>query len=96
MGIFDKIYKFMNRESKEEREEREQKELEADRALLIGNANVNRGYKSARGVPGENQRLNQMMDPNDIQNTKDITQKKPKALNIPRPNEQMAPMPSLG
>lgn len=24
MGIFDKIYKFMNRESKEEREEREQ------------------------------------------------------------------------
>ena len=58
MGIFDKIYKFMNRESKEEREEREQKELEADRALLIGNTSVNRGYKSVRGVPGESQRPN--------------------------------------
>ena len=54
MGIFDKIYKFMNRgETKEEREEREQQELEADRKLLMGGATLNRGYKSARGVPGE-------------------------------------------
>ena len=43
----------MNRESKEEREERERKELERDRKLLIGSQAINKGYKSARGVPGE-------------------------------------------
>ena len=36
MGIFDKIYKMMNKESKEEREEREKKELEKERKLLFG------------------------------------------------------------
>lgn len=35
-GIFDKIYKYVNRESKEEREERERKEREAERKLLLG------------------------------------------------------------
>lgn len=53
MGIFDKIYRLVNRESKEEREERERLELEADRKLLTGGVNINQGYKSARGVPGE-------------------------------------------
>lgn len=53
MGIFDKIYKFMNRESKEEREERERKELERDRRLLVGNSSISKGYKTTRGVPGE-------------------------------------------
>jgi hypothetical protein len=57
MGIFDKIYKFMNRESKEEREERERKELERDRNLLIGSQAINRGYKSARNIPGEIQNI---------------------------------------
>lgn len=36
MGIFDRIYKYMNRESKEEREERERKEFEKERRLLLG------------------------------------------------------------
>lgn len=36
MGIFDKIYKYMNKESKEEREQREKKELEKERKLLLG------------------------------------------------------------
>jgi hypothetical protein len=36
MGIFDKIYKMMNKESKEEREDREKKELEKERKLLFG------------------------------------------------------------
>ena len=36
MGIFDKIYKYMNKESKDEREERERKELEKERTLLLG------------------------------------------------------------
>lgn len=53
MGIFDKIYKFMNRESKEEREERERKELERDRRLLVGISSISKGYKTTRGVPGE-------------------------------------------
>lgn len=36
MGIFDKIYKYMNKESKEEREDRERKEFEKERKLLFG------------------------------------------------------------
>ena len=68
MGIFDKIYKFMNRESKEEREERERLELEADRKLLTGGASVNRGYRSARGVPGEIQKQKVKKGLGDIQN----------------------------
>lgn len=40
MGIFDKIYKYMNKESKEEREEREKKELERERKLLFGPGSI--------------------------------------------------------
>jgi signal transduction histidine kinase len=36
MGIFDKIYKYINRETKEDREERERKELARDMRLLYG------------------------------------------------------------
>ena len=73
MGIFDKIYKFMNRESKEEREERERLELEADRKLLTGGASVNRGYRSERGVPGEIQKQNVKKGLGDIQNNNQDT-----------------------
>ena len=38
LGIFDKIYKFLNRETKEEKEERERLELERERRLLFGPA----------------------------------------------------------
>jgi hypothetical protein len=40
MGIFEKIYKYMNKESKEEREERERKEFERERKLLLGPGSI--------------------------------------------------------
>jgi hypothetical protein len=46
MGIFDKIYKYMNKESKEEREEREKKELEREKTLLFGPGSIKKELHS--------------------------------------------------
>jgi hypothetical protein len=40
MGIFEKIYKYMNKESKEEREDRERKEFEREKKLLLGPGSI--------------------------------------------------------
>jgi hypothetical protein len=39
-ALFDRIYKYIGRESKEEKEEREKRELEADRRLLISSSSM--------------------------------------------------------
>jgi len=44
-GIFDKIYNYLNRQSKEEKEELEQKQRESDRRLLLGGGSHGFGLK---------------------------------------------------
>jgi hypothetical protein len=44
MGIFEKIYKYMNKESKEEREDRELKEFETERKLLLGPGSIRTNF----------------------------------------------------
>ena len=61
----------------------------------MGGATVNRGYKSARGVPGEIQSTHVRKGPGDLQNNnQDAPRLNP--LNLPSSSDQMAPMPSLG
>lgn len=44
-GIFDKIYNYLNRQSKEEKEEQERKQRESDRRLLLGGGSHGFGLK---------------------------------------------------
>jgi len=47
-GIFDKIYKYLNRETKEERDAKERKEKERERSLLFGTGMNLTGFNTTR------------------------------------------------